>query len=263
MSDALRAARAANARGIHAVVNHLGEHHREKSAVEASLREYLALLGAVRAEGIRGCVSVKPTQLGILVDREYALSRFLVLLDAVRASGQRLWLDMEAASTTDDTLWVYENLLERYDNVGVCLQANLRRTDRDLERLVALGGKIRLTKGAYPEGPDIAYRRRDDVDRRYLRFLEALFRSRADFAVATHDGRMVERTLALAESSDAKFEFQMLMGVRDALMTELVRKGFRVLEYIPYGPTWLPYFLRRLRERPRNVVTLMRSLVGG
>lgn len=261
MKDALRAALEANERGVEAVVNRLGEHYRERGPAEADLQEYLGLIAAMRKLGIRGCVSVKPTQFGILVDREFALTQYRTLLDAAKAAGTRLWLDMEDSATTDDTIWLCERLLERHGDVGLCLQANLRRTEGDLTRLLPQEAKIRLTKGAYREAPEIAYTSRKEIDRQYLRLLERLFRESRDFAVASHDGRMVARALELAGSTGTPFEFQMLKGVRDALKAELIGKDFRVLEYIPYGPTWLPYFTRRLRERPRNVLTMVQSFV--
>jgi len=263
LADAVRVARIANARGIEAVVNFLGEHYREKALVEATVQEYLNLITSIRSAEIRGCVSTKPTQLGILIDREYALSQFLVLLDAVRMDGRMLWIDMEAASTTDDTIWVYERLHDRYDRVGLCLQANLRRTRKDLERLLERGARIRMTKGAYRETADIAFTARSEIDRAYLEHLETLFREGRHFAVASHDGRIIQRALELARSHNVPFEFQMLQGVRDPLKLELAGMGFRVADYIPYGPNWLPYFTRRLRERPRNVVTMVRSFVSG
>lgn len=262
MDDAIRVGRDANARGIEAVVNYLGERYHEKARVEATVQEYLRLIETIRSAAIRGCVSAKPTQLGILIDREYALSQFLVLLEATRMDGRTLWLDMEDASTTEDTIWIYEKLLQRYDCVGLCLQANLRRTEKDLARLLPQSARIRLTKGAYRETPDAAYTTRPEIDRQYLRHEETLFREGRHFAIASHDGRMIDHALELARTNDVPFEFQMLQGVRDSLKAELVRRGYRVLDYIPYGPTWLPYFGRRLRERPLNVITMMRSFVN-
>lgn len=263
MEDALRAAAVVNTKGVDAVVNHLGEHYRERARVDATLQEYLGLLEAMERAHIRGCVSVKPTQLGVMIDRAYSLSLFLQVLDVSKASGRSLWLDMESVSTTDDILWLYERLLERDPGVGVCLQANLRRTRDDLENLLDLGGRIRLTKGAYRETPDVAFQERTEIDQEFLRLLDTLFRRGRHFAVASHDGRMVERAIELSRVYDAPFEFQMLQGVRDSLKAELIRRGFRVAEYIPYGPGWLPYFSRRLRERPRNVFTMVRSFVSG
>lgn len=263
MADAIRVAREANARGIQALVNHLGEHYRERAPVEATTREYLRLIAAMRAEGIRGDVSLKPTQFGVFIDKDYALSQMIPVLDATQAEGRVLWLDMEDASTTDDTVWICERLLERYDRVGICVQANLRRTAQDLGRLLGDGARIRLVKGAYKETEDIAHLTRPEIDRQYLIHLGTLFDRGRDFAVASHDSRMIDRALELAREHPTPFEFAMLQGVRDPLKEDLVKQGHRVAEYIPYGPNWLPYFARRLRERPRNVVTMVRSFVSG
>ncbi|HYY49179.1 MAG TPA: proline dehydrogenase family protein [Thermoplasmata archaeon] len=263
MEDALRVAREANARGLDALVNHLGEHYREKGPVEATTREYLRLLAAMKAGGIRGTVSLKPTQFGVLINRAYALSQMLPVLDAAKADGRVLWLDMENAHTTDDALWIGERLLERYNRVGICVQANLKRTPGDIDRLIRAEARIRLVKGAYKEAPEIAYGTRAEIDRAYRAELETLFQRTRDFAVGSHDGRMIARALELAREHPTPFEFAMLQGVRDPLKRELVESGHRVSEYIPYGPTWLPYFSRRLRERPRNIVTMVRSLVSG
>ncbi|MCI4372006.1 MAG: proline dehydrogenase family protein [Thermoplasmata archaeon] len=263
MADAIRVAKDANARGLEALVNHLGEHYREKGPVEETTREYLGLLDAMGAEGIRGTVSLKPTQFGVLIDKAYALERMTPVLDATAADGRVLWLDMESASTTDDTIWIGERLLERYNRVGICLQANLRRTPKDLDRLLDARARIRLVKGAYKETPDLAYRTRPEIDRSYLALLETLFARGRDFAVGSHDTKIIDRAIALSKEHPTPFEFAMLQGVRDPLKGDLVARGYRVAEYIPYGPTWLPYFTRRLRERPRNIVTMVRSFISG
>ena len=263
LDDALRVAKDANRRGIDALVNHLGEHYHEKGPVEATTREYLRLLSAMRAQGIRGHVSLKPTQFGVLLERSYALAQMLPVLDATKADGRVLWLDMEGSNTTDDTIGIGEDLRTRYERVGVCVQANLRRTADDLSRLLERDIRVRLVKGAYKESPDIAFLTRAEIDRAYLAHLETLFERGHDFQVASHDGRMIGRALELTQEHPTPFEFAMLQGVRDPLKDELAKQGHRVAEYIPYGPNWLPYFTRRLRERPRNIVTMVRSFVSG
>jgi proline dehydrogenase len=264
MDDAVRVALDANGRGIHALVNHLGEHYREKAPVEATVREYLQLVAKLEAAHVDGDISIKPTQFGIFIDKEYALSEILPVMEATKARGCIFWVDMEAASTVTDTIWIYENLLHRYDRVGLCLQANIRRTGQDLEHLLSIGARIRLVKGAYKETPDVAFTSRADIDQEYLRHLETLFNEGKHFAVASHDSRMIQRALELSKDRpDVPFEFAMLQGVRNTLKAELVSQGHAVTEYIPYGPTWLPYFTRRLRERPRNILTMMRSFISG
>src|SRR5437879_2973303 len=245
------------------VVNTARERADRESDGCGRCREYLDLIAAMQTEGIRGEVSLKATQFGVLIDRAYGLSEMIPVLEATRATGRVLWLDMESANTTDETIWIGEQLLTRYDRVGICLQANLKRTGDDLERLIRDGARVRLVKGAYKETPEIAYRTRSEIDRAYLSHLETLFTRARHFAVGSHDGRMIDRALALAKAHPTPFEFAMLQGVRDPLKIELVRAGHQVAEYIPYGPNWLPYFTRRLRERPRNVITMVRSFVSG
>lgn len=263
LEDALRVAKDANARGMDALLNHLGEHYRDPGPVQATTREYLGLLSAMEAQGIRGTVSLKPTQFGVLIGKDYALSQILPVLDATKAQGRVLWLDMETAGTTDDTIGIGEQLRERHDRIGVCLQANLKRTPGDLDRLIRDDIRIRLVKGAYKESPAVAFQSRAEIDRAYLDLLETLFARTKDFAVGSHDGRMIGRALELAREHPTPFEFAMLQGVRDPLKRELVGQGYRIAEYIPYGPNWLPYFSRRLQERPRNIVTMARSFVSG
>lgn len=263
MEEALRAAKQVNDRGMEAIVNHLGERLQDRAQVEATTHEYLRLLSAMRSDGIRGAVSIKPTQFGLLIDKSYALSQIFPVLEAAKGQDRVLWLDMEGADTTDDTLWICERLLERYDKVGICVQANLKRTPKDVEWLVQAGARIRLVKGAYKEPPDIAFESRTEIDRAFLAGLEILFAKARDFTVATHDTQIIERALELAKERPARFDFHMLQGVRDPLHTELVSKGYRVAEYISYGPKWLPYFGRKWRDRPRNVLTMARAFVAG
>lgn len=263
LGDAVRYTKAANARGIDVILNLLGEHYEEKRLVEGTLKEYLRILTAIGREGLRAGVSVKPSQLGLAFGREYCESMVKPVFDKVRAMGGFLWIDMEGSRFTADTLGMYQDLHDRHHDVGVCLQANLRRTPKDLERILEYGGKVRLTKGAYRETSAIAHHRREEIDTAYLRLLKILFEKGDRFAVATHDGALIEEAIRLSHTHKRIWEFQFLKGVRDPLKRDLVAKKYRVVEYVPYGPNWLPYFLRRLRERPRNVLTMIRSFIQG
>ena len=263
IEDAFRSAQEANRRGVDVILNLLGEHYQDRGLVSQTVREYLSMIRGMRDSGLRGCVSIKASQFGIDIDPQWCFENMVAVLDLVREDGGVLWLDMEGSAYTDRTFAVYGRLLQRYDRVGVAMQANLRRSAADLEAQLAVGGRIRLCKGAYREAASIAYVTRPEVDRNYLRLLDVLFSSGDHFAVASHDGRMIERALEHQRSHPKDFEFQMLMGVRDPLKGELVAGGHRVWEYVPYGPNWLPYFMRRLRERPRNILTMARSFVSG
>jgi proline dehydrogenase len=263
IEDAIRETKAANTRGYDGILNLLGEHYKEKGQVEATLREYQQILDEIEKEKLRASVSIKPSQFGLEFGRTYCESMVRPLFDRIRAMGGFLWLDMEGSRFTDDTLAIYEDLHRRHHDVGVCLQANLKRTPEDLDRLLKIGGKVRLTKGAYREQDEIAHRTRADIDKAYGKLLTTLFENGDRFAVGTHDSSFVDQAIKLADTHKRIWEFQMLKGVREPLKRELAAKGLRVSEYIPYGPNWLPYFLRRLRERPRNVFTMMRSFVQG
>ena len=263
MEDAVRCTRDANARGLDGILNLLGEHYRDKAVVEATLRECLHAVDSIEGGGLRACLSVKPSQFGLEFGRQYCESMMMPVFDRVRAMDGFLWIDMESSRFTGDTLAIYEDLHRKHHDVGVCVQANLRRTPKDLEHILTYGGKVRLTKGAYRETPEIAHRSREEIDAAYLRLLKTIFVRGDRFAVATHDSRMIDEAVRLSRTHKRIWEFQFLKGVREPLKRELVTKGYRVLEYIPYGPNWLPYFLRRLRERPRNILTMARSVVQG
>ena len=247
---------------MEAILNHLGERFLDRSQVEAAGREYLDLLDAMRSEGIRGAISVKPTQFGLLLDKGYALSQLVPVAEAARAHGRVLWLDMERVDTTDDTLWLGERLLDVCPEVGICLQANLKRTAADIDRAIRAGARIRLVKGAYKEPAEVSIVGRSEIDGAYQAHLETLFAKAHDFAVATHDLRMIRRALELAEEHATPFDFEMLQGVRDPLHAELVGQGHRVAEYISYGPKWFPYFGRHMRDRPRHLLMTARAFVS-
>ena len=182
---------------------------------------------------------------------------------------------MESSKYTDDTLVIYLELINYYRNIGVVLQSTLRRSASDLLHLVEVGGKVRLVKGAYQENEQIAFHSNDKINANYIKLLEMLFtrhhlknkeveNNTLMFAIATHDSQLIEYTIELWKNSKIgikNFEFQFLRGIRDELRKDLVEKGFRIAEYIPYGSEWLHYSIRRLRERKRNIFLLARSLV--
>lgn len=261
MDAAVERAVEVNSRGMHAILNFLGEHYTDMSRVKHGLEEYRQSIARIRSESLDASISVKLTQAGLDVSEEACVQTMDELVGVAVDTGVFLWLDMESSAYTDATIRIYRRLLHTTDQVGVCLQANLLRTVGDLPELAKDGGVIRLVKGAYREPKDIALTEKPAVDENYGRLLDLLFRTGRKFAVASHDRRFVDRALHLSDSYERDFEFQMLLGVRDPLKDDLVRRGHRVAEYIPYGPYWLPYFSRRLRERPRNLITMFRSLL--
>jgi len=252
-----------NREGMGVVLNTLGEHYREEPLVEAAVQEYEHLLNEIHTRKLDASVSVKLTQLGLLISVEHCRARLRRIVDRCRSTGTFLWMDMESSSHTDATLRLYAEALQEYPKTGVCLQANLRRTRADLEALMAVGGHVRLVKGAYREEASVAFRDRREVDANILSLTELLFQKGDGFAVASHDSRVIDKAITMSKVHPKPFEFQFLLGIRDPLKRQLVGQGYRVVEYVPYGPNWLPYFTRRLRERPRNILTMLRSLVSG
>ena len=263
MADAITRGEEVNRRGMGAVLNFLGEHYHERSVVEAAVKEYLDVLDAIGARKMDACLSIKPTQTGLAIDAGFYWQNLERIIERVQTMDGFLWMDMEGSRFTDGTLDMYRRSLAKYAHVGVAVQSNLRRTLKDVESLLDVGGIVRLVKGAYREAPPVGTANRRETDANYHRILELLFEHGDRFAVGSHDSAMINHALELNKAHSRRFEFQMLLGVRDPLKDELVRTGHRVLEYIPYGPTWLPYFTRRLRERPRNILTMVRSFVSG
>ncbi|WP_337861726.1 proline dehydrogenase family protein [Nitrososphaera sp.] len=262
--DAISAALGANSRGMSAILNYLGEDAVEEAQVQAAVDEYLSLMDLIKAKNVRGCVSVKPTQLGLAIGYEACLKNFQRLAARAHELGQFMWIDMESVRFTEDTITIYLRLLGEEEDaknkdIGIAIQAYLRRSGADLLHIIEHGGKVRLVKGAYHELQEHAFSSREEVDQNYLRLLDMLAKSGNFFAVATHDDRLAEYAASLRPSGN--IEFQLLMGIRDELKSHLVSRGLQVAEYIPYGSQWLPYSVRRIRERKRNLLLLARSLV--
>lgn len=256
--EAIGAASDANRRGMSAILNFLGEDTTDKTQVEFAVKEYLLMMDLMKTKGIRGCVSVKPTQLGLAIDYGMCLQNFSVLAKKAKDLGQFLWIDMESVKFTEDTITIYLEILKDHPMTGVAIQAYLRRSGADIIHIIEHRGKVRLVKGAYHEPEEYAFATREQIDDNYLHLLKMLADGGSFFAVATHDGKLVDKAINLRTDN---CEFQMLMGIRDELKSNLVSMGLRVSEYIPYGSQWLPYSVRRIRERKRNILLLARSLV--
>jgi len=262
METALAKAKEANAKGLGIILNYLGEDVTDPAVAESHFEEYVKLQRAIGSSGIDGCVSVKLTQFGLgVLDDAVVLEKAQQLVEEAGDTGRMLWIDMEGSSVTTRTLQIYSKLLEGHKNVGVALQAYLRRSEDDLKSLMDIGGKVRLVKGAYREPPGVAFRSRQEVTENYLKLMRTLFQRGQGFAVATHDSRPIEEAERLHESSPGtKFEFEMLRGIRDDLKLKLAGAGHRVVDYMPYGQEWYPYSVRRIKEHPSNIWLLLRSL---
>lgn len=267
--DALAAANELAALGISAMPSRVGENITASAEAEAVAEHYVGVLAALRASKLPGSLSVKPTQLGLDLDAEHCYRNLARILDASDKSGI-IWIDMESSAYTDRTLELFRRARAAYSNVGICLQAYLRRTPADLASLLPIGPAIRLVKGAYAEPPGIAFPAKRDVDVAFFTLTKSLFSAEALAtgtrpAIATHDASMIARTIELAKSlsvAPQSYEFQMLYGIQREAQKQLARDGFQVSVLISYGTYWFPWYMRRLAERPANVWFVLRNLFG-
>jgi proline dehydrogenase len=262
VEEAILAARQVESAGLMQTLDFLGESVSTLAEADAATRDYLRVIDAVIQAGIGRNLSLKLTQLGLDVDRASAVDNLRRILE--RAHDFFVRLDMESSHYTETTLAIFETLWEQnYRNIGVVLQADLLRTQQDVERIVALGARIRLVKGAYREPASVAYPSKADVDAAYTTLMKRLLLAGTYPAIATHDEAMIheaERFVTEQHLSKERFEFQMLYGIRRDLQTSLVSQGYRVRVYVPFGRQWFPYFMRRLGERPANVGFVLRGI---
>ncbi|MFW6385166.1 MAG: proline dehydrogenase family protein [Halodesulfurarchaeum sp.] len=250
--------------GIGTIVNLLGEHYSNPDSAAEDRETYVTLLERIDDAGLPARISVKPTQLGLLVGEETFRANLETVVSTADSLDRFVWIDMEDHTTTDATLDAYVDLATEFEgSVGVCLQSNLRRTREDLERVAGLPGSIRLVKGAYDEPRDIAYTESETVDEMFHRDIRYMFEHFEDgIAIGTHDQTMIDYAIDREQEFGTPAEFQLLMGVREDEQRRLANRGYDVWQYVPYGSKWLSYFYRRLRERKENVLFAVRALLG-
>ncbi|MFN2383385.1 MAG: proline dehydrogenase family protein [Gemmatimonadota bacterium] len=266
VGPALDAVRELNQRGISASLDLLGENVSERSAADAAGAAYVGLLRAIAEAGADANISIKLTMLGLDIAPELAGDHLVTILDAAAETGTFVRIDMEGSPYTQLTLELFHQVFPTRRNVGVVIQSMLRRSAADVERLIGVGARVRLVKGAYQEPPPLAFPEKDAVNASYDQLAERLLAAGTYPAIATHDDARIERAIRFAAAqgiaSDG-FEFQMLYGIRRDTQVALVERGYRMRVYVPYGGQWLPYFTRRLRERKENVGFVLRNLFRG
>lgn len=263
-AEALDHVRQLNDHNVKAIVNLLGEHYDEYDPVAADAAEYRRLVADIAGSRLEACISVKPSQLGLDLGEDVFRTELADIVDAAADHGVFVWIDMEDHTTTDATLDAFEAVArERGGGVGICVQANLRRTRADVKRLADVPGKVRFVKGAYDPPADVAYTDGARVDREYRELLEYAFEHYdGGIAVGSHDPAMLEYATALHERHGTAFEVQMLMGVREDVQYELAEE-YEVWQYVPYGDRWLSYFYRRVVERRENLRFALRAVLTG
>ena len=270
LDEAIAVVRGLNAKGILATLDHLGENVASREDAQRAAREYEDILQRIAAEGVQSTISVKPTHVGLDFGEDFCCETMQAIIQTAQSLGNTVEVDIEGSEYTQSTLDVYHCLLDEFQNLRLALQSYLFRTDEDLKSLIARGSSVRLCKGAYDEPPNIAWKEKSEVDASYARLMDLMLSDQAAEngfypALATHDHTLIlraEREVTRRGIGKDRFEFQMLHGVRRDWQRRLASDGYRLRIYVPYGTQWYPYFMRRLAERPANVLFLARAFLG-
>ena len=268
LDDCIPVLQRLNDRGLWANTTLLGEGVHDRAQTDAVVATYEEVIDRIATEELRANVALKLTHLGLEIDEELAYENVRRLVEHAGERDEFIRIDMEQSQFVDATLRIYRRLREEASlgNVGTVLQAYLFRTPTDLDALLPLQPNLRLVKGAYLEAAAIAYPSKSDVDAAYERLLEKMLSGGGYTAIATHDERLIQWAIRYAEEHGIgrdRFEFQMLYGVRPQLQADLTRRGFKVLVATPYGPEWYPYLMRRLGERPANLLFFLKNAIRG
>jgi proline dehydrogenase len=269
LEDALAAAQTLHSKQIDTIFTHLGENVQDRSEAEQVTRHYLEVLERIHKSNLSTAISVKHTQLGLDLSHEFCFDNLKLIAGRERPE-TTVWIDMESSEYTDATLEMYRRILQSHPNVGICLQAYLFRTQKDLEALLPLRPTIRLVKGAYNEPPSVAFPLKSDVDNNYFSLAQSMLRARARqlcriAAFGTHDVPLIHRIIdfALREGlSKNDVEVQMLFGIQRPEQERLANDGFRSVVLVAYGEFWFAWFVRRLAERPANLWFMLRNVVS-
>lgn len=265
LDEALAVTRELQSRGLTVTLDLLGESVTSPAEAEEARDTYIDILRAMQREGFEVNASLKPTQMGLDIDPVLYQASVRAILNVARETDGFVRIDMESSAYTQRTLDFFEELAPTFVNqTGVVIQAALRRSTADVERLITLGARVRLCKGAYLEPPSVAYPDKKDVDAHYIRLMERLLTAGHYPGIATHDEAMIahaRRFVAERGIAPDRFEFQMLYGVRRDLQDALVREGFRMRVYLPFGSQWYPYLMRRLAERPANIAFILGNVM--
>jgi proline dehydrogenase len=269
LEDALLAAASLRQKGVGSIFTHLGENVADRNEARQVTEHYLQVLDRIHESGLGTEVSVKLTQLGLDLSREFCAENLARIVERERKESI-VWVDMEANNYVDDTLAIYKGALKKHLRVGICLQSYLYRTKKDLADLLPLRPSIRLVKGAYKEAAEIAFPKKVDVDENYFALAQEMLRARASgqcvrAAFGTHDLVLIARLAGIVKQeghANGDLEVQMLYGIQRAEQERLAREGYRSMVLVAYGRHWYPWFVRRLAERPANLWFMIRNVVA-
>lgn len=264
LPEAMNAVKTINAHGMSVSLDNLGESVTTPEAANAAAAEYIGILHAIERAGANANASVKLTQMGLDVDDELCRRNITRILAQAEQFGNFIRLDMEGSAYTEITLKLHRELWERFKNVGVVIQSYLYRSEDDIRDLNKRGVRVRLCKGAYKEPASVAFPEKADVDANFVKLMQMLLSEGTYPGIATHDERMIEATRDYAAKHNIasdRYEFQMLYGIRRDLQEQLVKDGYRMRIYAPYGKEWYPYLMRRMAERPANIAFVLGGLL--
>jgi proline dehydrogenase len=266
VDEAVAAATALEKQGLLLTLDYLGESVTSATAAAAAATDYVRIITAIVDSGIERNISLKLTQLGLDVDRATAVDNMRRILEPADANGFFVRIDMENSPYTDATLKILETLWQQnHRQIGTVIQSYLKRSEADIRRLNGMGVRVRLVKGAYKEPKEVAYQKKSEVDAAFVDLMKLLLDQGTYPAIATHDPDLIEATKSYARSRNCpskRFEFQMLYGIRRDLQQSLVKEGYCVRVYVPFGKQWYPYFMRRLGERPANVAFVVKGILS-
>lgn len=264
LDDALQSTRTLNQRGIQVALDHLGENVTDATESKAATQHYLDAIDLIKRTGTDANISIKLTALGLDVSRDLCLENLRHILERAKDAAIFVCIDMEGSAYTERTIDITLRTHERFEHVGTVVQSYLHRTRKDVEQLIIQGVRVRLVKGAYKEPQSVAFQNKSEIDRNYIALMMMLL-ARGNYpAIATHDEAIIDATCKYAREhgigKDA-FEFQMLYGIRRDLQEKLVKQGYHMRVYVPYGSQWYPYLMRRMAERPANLMFVVSNVL--
>ncbi len=265
LEDAIRVTKELNSKGILTTLDVLGEGIKNKEEALKAQKQILEIFDIIEKEKLMSNVSIKPTQMGLMLDKEFAYKMISEIVEKAASYNNFVRIDMEDSSTTDATIEIFKRLREKYDNVGIVIQAYLRRSLKDVTELNPLGTNYRLCKGIYIEPEEIAYKGRDEIRENYLKILEKMLDDGNYVGIATHDKYLIDKSYEMIERKKidkSKFEFQMLYGVTEHLRDKINADGYKIRIYVPFGEDWYPYSVRRLQENPHIAWYITKSIFG-
>jgi proline dehydrogenase len=264
LDDAVEATRALNKRGMHVSLDHLGENVSDAKEATSAARDYINILDRIKQAGVDANISIKLTALGLDISQELCEQNLIRILEHAQQFPIFVRIDMEGSAYTEQTVDITLRMHERFEYVGTVIQSCMYHSKKDTEQLIAQGVRVRLVKGAYKEPKSVAFQNKSEVDHNYVRLMTMLLLHGNYPAIATHDEAIINATCKYARDngiSKAAFEFQMLYGIRRDLQEKLVGQGYNMRVYVPYGSQWYPYLMRRMAERPANLVFVMSNAI--